>query len=280
MALLRSVARRIRSTLAQARYELAYLRPPKELVLPFGARWIARSDATGIRLRSQEGFEAGELAFLRAYLRPGMTVLDVGAHHGLYTLLAATMVGPGGRVIAFEPSPRELEHLQAHVRLNRLENVSLERLALGEGERSSDFYVCQGRETGCNSMRRPNVPDRLERIEVQVQSLDCYLERAGVTRVDWVKLDVEGAELEVLRGAKRVAAELRPVWMCELCDLRTEPWGYPSAAIFDELAAHRYGWFSVDLDGRLRPCERRERFHQNLVAIPEERVESMAGLIA
>src|SRR5260370_10716997 len=75
---------------------------PAPLRLPFGAWWLVRNDNAG-RPITEGKFETAELAFVKRFLKPGMTVLDLGAHHGLYTLLASKCVGRDGRVIAFEP---------------------------------------------------------------------------------------------------------------------------------------------------------------------------------
>ena len=74
-------------------------------------------------------YEANELAFLAAVLEPGMTFVDVGANEGLFTLVGASSVGDGGRVLAVEPSSREFERLGANIALNALDNVEASRLA-------------------------------------------------------------------------------------------------------------------------------------------------------
>src|SRR5271154_1923841 len=97
--------------------------PPVPPRLPFGAWWLVRRDNAGMPI-SQGEFEPGEIAFVTRLLKPGMTVLDVGAHHGLYTLLASKRVGPEGKVFAFEPATRERTALLQHSRLNRCKNVT------------------------------------------------------------------------------------------------------------------------------------------------------------
>src|SRR5258708_10712335 len=104
---------------------------PMPLRLPFGAWWLAQKSALDDEL-IHEGFEDAEVAFVNRLLRPGMTVLDAGAHHGLYTLLASKRVGRRGRVIAFEPSPRERKRLRRHLWANRCKNVAVQSCALGE----------------------------------------------------------------------------------------------------------------------------------------------------
>src|SRR6266852_2983226 len=98
---------------------------PIPLRLPFSAWWLAQKSALDDDL-IHEGFEEAEMAFVEKLLQPGMTVLDAGAHHGLHTLLASKRVGRRGRVIAFEPSPRERRALRLHVAMNGCWNVEIQ----------------------------------------------------------------------------------------------------------------------------------------------------------
>ena len=84
-----------------------------------------------------------------------MIVLDIGAHHGFYTLLASRKVGKKGKVIAFEPSPRKRRKLIWHCRLNRTDNVWIESCALGSFDGEAELFLVKGKETGCNSLRPP-----------------------------------------------------------------------------------------------------------------------------
>ncbi len=101
--------------------------------LEFGAWWLVWYDSTSHRIY-QQSYEPNTQAFLRGFLKTGMTVLDIGAHHGFYTLLAARCVGLVGKVTAFEPSPRERRRLIWHVRLNRCPQVLVEPFALSDSE--------------------------------------------------------------------------------------------------------------------------------------------------
>src|SRR5271154_2165133 len=104
--------------------------PPVPLRLPFGAWWLVRRDNAGLPI-SQGQFESSATAFLSRFLQPGMTVLDIGAHHGLYTLLASKRVGPQGKVFSFEKSTRERTALLQHLRINHCANVVVEPFAVG-----------------------------------------------------------------------------------------------------------------------------------------------------
>ncbi|HME11721.1 MAG TPA: FkbM family methyltransferase, partial [Candidatus Acidoferrum sp.] len=127
---------------------------PAPLRLPFGAWWLVRADNAGLPI-SQGRFEEAEIAFVGRYVKPGMTVLDIGAHHGLYTLLASKRVGPNGRIFCFEPSTRERNALLQHLRLNRCKNVTVESLAVGSENTDAQLFVVEGVQTGCNSLRKP-----------------------------------------------------------------------------------------------------------------------------
>jgi FkbM family methyltransferase len=222
-------------------------------------------------------FEPAERQFVERYLQPGMTVLDIGAHHGFYSLLASLKVGTAGHVIAFEPSPREKQRLIRHLELNQCTNVMVEAMAVGASEGDAELFVVQGKETGCNSLRSPEVSLRTRKLSVAVISLDRYLEQRGIHQVDFVKIDVEGGELDVLRGAEvMLQREPRPAILCEVQEDRTRTWGYAAAEIIEQLAERRYGWFRITPEGSLRPLvAKRNIFNGNFVAVPEERQAEM-----
>jgi FkbM family methyltransferase len=252
---------------------------PIPLRLPFGAWWLAQRSALDDDL-IHDGFEDAEIAFVHRLLRPGMTVLDAGAHHGLYTLLASKRVGREGRVIAFEPSPRERRRLARHLRVNRCRNVSTQSCALGDEHRETDLFLVEGREDWCNSLRAPQIDARASIVRVEMERADDVLEKLGVERVDFIKLDVEGAELSFLQGACRILAASRPVILAEVQDLRTRPWGYRAHEIIDFLASANYCWFALTANSNLQPISTQlKTYDANLVALPEERADDIRRLI-
>lgn len=247
-------------------------RLPLPLKLPFGAWWLAENSALDRELM-YHGFEGSEAAFVERYLRPGMTVLDVGAHHGLYTLLASKCVGQSGRVIAFEPSSRERRRLKRHLRLNRCGNVEVQSCALGDREGEADLYLVEGMHDWCNSMRAPNVDERTSKVKVEVKRIDDVLEGMNWPRVDFIKLDVEGAELSFLQGARRMLrGDMRPAFLVEVQDVRTAPWGYAAREIVKCLSDAGYSWFALSDDGVPESISSElSSYDGNLVALPHER---------
>jgi FkbM family methyltransferase len=240
--------------------------------LPFGAWWLPRNDYL-TELLVAGTFETNEVAFVRSILQPGMTVLDLGAHHGLYTLLASKRVAPGGKVFAFEPSPRERRALRQHVLLNLCRNVTIQGLALGSENTRANLFVVEGSQTGCNSLRPPDVFCVTSPVRVRVIRLDDWLDSQRIDQVDFIKLDVEGAELDVLKGAERLLNRRpRPVILAEVQDVRTIPWGYRANEVLLHLHDRGYKWFSVLVHGTVKELDLSARnFEGNFIACPQER---------
>ena len=247
--------------------------------LPFGAWWVRRSDNLTKPLLTNT-FETAEISFVERFLQPGMTVLDLGAHHGIYTLLASKRVGSSGRVISFEPSPRERRALRLHLALNLCWNVTTQGLALGNEDAESDLFVVEDWAAGCNSLRPPDVPAATSVIRVHVVRLDDWLHNHRIDRVDFIKLDVEGGELAALQGATQMLERKpRPVILAEVQDVRTLPWGYPAREIIDHLRNKGYNWFRLARNGVAEELDlRTNNFEGNFVACPEEREAAMRGL--
>jgi FkbM family methyltransferase len=238
-----------------------------------GFLWIAWNDV--IREAVLQGnFEMAERKFAERFLQPGMTVLDIGAYSGLYTLTASVRVGREGHVIAFEPSPFQRKRLQWHVWLNRCSNVRIENAAIGSKEGEEIFFSVRGRSAGYSGLRPPEVEAATRPIPVRVTTLDSYLRRHSVGSVDFIKVDVEGGELDVFKGAvDLLRQQVRPVILCELEDVRTEAWGYKAkdAAAFVESFGFR--WFRPLPCGKLTSLgDNWSQCERNFVAVPEERM--------
>lgn len=245
---------------------------PLPLKLPFGSWWMLRGDVISAGLLDGN-FENSELRFVQRFLKPGMTVLDIGANQGLYTLLASKLVGTEGRVLAVEPSPREFRRLKFHLWINSCKNVEVVNIALGAVSGSGQLHVVMGSESGCNSMRPPDVAQPTQQLPVSVERLEDVVRMRGIASIDLIKLDVEGAELSVLQGAGQViSSDRRPVILVEAQDLRTKPWGYPAKDILLFLQAMGYSWYSIRDDGSLLQLDvSKEFFDGNFVAWPSDR---------
>ncbi|HYJ80936.1 MAG TPA: FkbM family methyltransferase [Longimicrobiaceae bacterium] len=197
-------------------------------------RFVARlpAGAGGLRfgcdLRdaiSREVFFTGayggpETALLRRLLRPGAVFVDVGANWGYFTLLAAALVGPEGRVVAVEPDPRLFARLQANLRANRLAQAAAYPVAAADvrGPLVLRGHDADGGNWGASTLLH-RAGDPGERYAVEGRTVDDLLDELKLGRVELLKLDVEGAEEMVLRGMaaglargryRRVLIELHP----------------------------------------------------------------------
>ena len=270
-----SPARRKYITFAN-RARRIFPRMPIPLRLPFGAWWFAEKSALDDQLLYNQ-FEPMETQFVSRLLQRDMTVVDAGAHHGFYTILASKRVGWHGRVIAIEPSPRECRRLETHLRLNRCSNTIVESCALGDEPGETDLYLVDAYQDWCNSLRPPDVDGPVHAIRVQVRRLDDILSEHEIKNVDFLKLDVEGAELPVLHGSLRLLnGKKRPAILSEVQEVRTKQWGYAAREILQFLIRMDYRWFAIAAKGALLPisCDQ-ESYDANLVALPVEREEEI-----
>jgi FkbM family methyltransferase len=195
----------------------------------------------------------GERAVLRRLARPGMTVVDVGANLGLYSMLFARSVGPAGRVIAFEPDPDLFSLLRASCEANSIANVEAHNIALG----ASPGRMLLSRPTlnsGDNHLGGANGSALGRPLEVEVAALDALM---GGLRPDLVKVDVQGWELKVLRGMESLLRETEGVGIyLEVCPHLLRRAGDGPEELFDYLRSLGFGVYSC---GTWEPMGR-ERF--------------------
>jgi len=254
---------------------------PIPVRLPFGSWWLAWQNDLGNHVLAGD-YESAEYTFVEEFLRPGMVVLDIGANEGFYTLLASHCVGATGQVVAFEPSPRERRRLRMNSWLNRFRNVRVEGKAVAAQEGEMKLFVVESRETGCNSLRPPGIQGSTSAISIEATTLDLFVRRNGLERVDFMKIDVEGAELSVLQGAVTLLqAAPRPFMMIEVSDLRTRPWGYSSREIANFLRHLEYDLFRPLRIGELEPLDVddiKDGSDFNAIAAPRERVPEITSL--
>jgi FkbM family methyltransferase len=146
----------------------------------------------------QREYEPITRKMLSQVLQPGMVVLDVGAHIGFYALLAARLVGPEGKVHAVEPSEKTVAFLEASIELNGFSNITIHRCAAGNVRTTREFNIT-GSSDSNGFYDHPNI-GTLRKVQVLQVPLDDLIEG----RVDVIKIDVEGAEIEVLEGMENI----------------------------------------------------------------------------
>ena len=158
-----------------------------------GKRWIAGSSNHGCWLGS---YEAAKQRKAIELVRPGMVCWDVGANVGFYTLLFAELVGPQGKVFAFEPFPRNVDLLRRHVEINGYRNVRIFPCALADFDGEASFDPGPNPSMGRITSGGP--------VRVPCARADTLLATGEVEAPDVIRIDVEGAEAAVFRGARQI----------------------------------------------------------------------------
>ena len=179
---------------------------PPQTVLPIlqgklrGLKWIAGSSNHGCWLGS---YEYDKQKTFEKMVAGGGVVFDIGANAGFYTLLASVLVGPQGRVFAFEPVPLNLRYLNEHLRLNNIKNVSVIDAAVAECAGVAHF------DSGRNPSMGHLAADGS--LTVRTVGLAEMVTAGKLPPPNYMKIDVEGAEANVLLGAKSVLTGIQPI---------------------------------------------------------------------
>ena len=228
-------------------------------------------------------YEPNEFFMLAQIFRPGMIFVDVGANMGLYTIFAARKIGERGTVLAIEPSTRECGRLLKNVQANSLLNVRLVRKAVSDSRSDVDLLVAEDRWSGHNTLGAFAYDVPLATKEtVRTERLDDIVLREGLSHVDVVKLDVEGAELLALKGAAGILERFRPMVLLEVSDRALCHQGCNSAQIWDFCRQRGYQIFAFDQrTGLPVPAQQKPYYDsENVVAVPDSYEPAAAWRIA
>ncbi|MBF0358330.1 MAG: FkbM family methyltransferase [Magnetococcales bacterium] len=222
-------------------------------------------------LLEQEDWFESEVGFVRELVQPGMTVLDIGANYGIYTLVMAQALKKNGVVFAFEPTRSTGDFLEKSLELNGFETVKLIRAAVSNCEEESQLYHSQNSELNSLTFQ----PGMLS-VNVNTRSLDGCMEEFGWEDVAFIKLDAEGEEANVLKGGEKLLSSQSPLLQFEVkhgegsnFDLveKLTRFGYKSYRFVPGLGCLIPFVSSEDIDG----------FQLNLFACKEERAVALAG---
>jgi FkbM family methyltransferase len=216
-------------------------------------------------------YEPNEMFAMSKLIGPGMCVLDVGANAGVFTLMAARLVGASGAVHAFEPSPRDRDRLLANVAANGLSNVQVHAAALGRAAGKAVLAVSGAGHPGHNTIGGFTYAADADSysLEVDVTTLDDFAAQQGLPRLDLLKIDVEGSETSVLQGARETLRKFRPVIVAEAYDPSLRQLGTSASELLHLLRSAGYEIRVFGPSGTAEPLVDDKLTGVNILCLPK-----------
>lgn len=163
-------------------------------------------------------YEPEKTGFIKNICKPGDTVIDVGAHIGIFSCIMAKMVGNQGSVYSFEPAPFTFDILKQTISYNKLENIIIPQQAIvSDVDEGADFYIYDNSKiSNGNSISMHNTSGKTKKIKVQSITLDDLLANKNIKNLPLIKIDAEGSEFNILKGAKNLIKKFKPFITLEL----------------------------------------------------------------
>jgi FkbM family methyltransferase len=195
--------------------------------------------------------------FISGFLQSGDTVLDVGAQIGMFTAIAAQLIGPEGQLYAFEPDEKNHRDLQGTRERNHLDNVTIINAGLSDSVGEATFhrpdgawgsFMDGGMGDGASITRDFFKNTTIKTFTIQTQTIDHVVREKGLKRLDLIKIDVDGPEVTILRGASETLATLKPAVMVEASRFYEEH-GASVGELFSILLSHGYQIYGTIRNG-------------------------------
>ncbi|MFN4902834.1 MAG: FkbM family methyltransferase [Ignavibacteria bacterium] len=242
-----------------------------EIELPRDAGWDV--------LYFRGTYETGTTKVFELLIRDLDRVFDIGANMGWYSIISSRLARHG-EVHAFEPVPFIFEKFKKNISLNNENDIHVNNIALGREKHGSiAMHTFDGLYHGHSSMSTLNRTDYTT-VHVPMTTLDSYCEEHGIGRIDFIKMDTEGAEMEVLAGAKQLmSGSFPPIWLIELNDETCAAFGYKPHQLIDQLCSyHKYELYVIQgAWGRVRNMRDSHDYEHgdNLLCIPQYRSDAL-----
>lgn len=198
-------------------------------------------------------YELPTVRFLRKYLQRQDVTFDVGAQIGYLSLIMGKAAEGGTTVHSFEPETTNAMRLRSNVQLNGLTNVHIEQCALSDRTGTLKLFLSRDNNAGTHSTVFVENNVSTDYIEIPALTLDAFVESHSISRLDLIKIDVEGAELEVILGGTKTLATLHPVIVMELSAELQKSRDFTTRQLKTLLADQGYTSFCINDDGTLRP---------------------------
>ena len=187
-------------------------------------------------------YEQNETFLLKQIVKEGWNILDIGANFGWYSLHFSKMVGNNGNVYAFEPIKQTYDELKSNLSLNNATNVKTLKFALGNKEHKTNFGVPFFDGGSAASSQHLGFS---KKVKIPVFPLDKIFDQEDIKKVNLIKADIEGGELNLLLGAEKVLKKHKPNIFIEIVDMHCNRFGYKPKDIFNFLIKKNYEGFYI-----------------------------------
>lgn len=189
-------------------------------------------------------FDPVERPLLEAMAKQSLTIFDIGGNIGWYSLNFSRWA-PEAKIHAFEPIPRTFDYFMRHMAMNGIQNVVANNCAVGDTKEDQEFYWTE-LETGSASMRNIQDREKINKVTCKMVTVDDYCAKNNIDRIDFIKCDIEGAELFAFRGARGMLEKSRPMVFSEMLRKWSAKFGYHPNDIIDIFSGIGYRCFAFE----------------------------------
>lgn len=208
------------------------------------------------------------ISFLKKTLSKDNVFIDIGANIGAYSLIASKLVGKTGKVIAFEPVNSIYSQLNENITMNSITNIFVEKKAVYDQNTNLDLFISNEQNMGMSSILHHS-HESGEKQNIEAITLDSYAELNKLAKIDLVKIDIEGAEINALKGMKQSLIKFKPTLIIEISDGILENSSVNSKAIYDFLFDLNYEPYNIDKKGNIQDFSSKDINYHNYIFLPK-----------
>jgi FkbM family methyltransferase len=195
-------------------------------------------------------YEINSITCIQNHLQKGGVFFDIGANIGCHSLIAAEKVGENGQIHAFEAISKTYKKLQANIELNGFKNIHTNQVAVYNKSATLDFYIANDDNLGMSSLyQRKDISTNLEQVEAI--TLDSYVQNNRIEKIDFIKIDIEGAELSAIQGMQETLRHFKPNLLIEISEEIIHETNQSSLGIISLLQQLGYSMYALTESGDL-----------------------------